>query len=100
ALLPDRAVTGDHRDRAGGAPGLQRGEQVRLVGGGDEQGDRAAALAEPLGEREERGRGVPLPDEEAVDRLLGERERAAERAGDRQLRPGREGGEPGAAGAG
>ena len=86
AALADRAVGGDHGDRAGRATRLQGGEQVRLVGAGDDQGDRALALSQPLGEREQRRRGVPLTDQHAADRLLGQRERPTERAGD--LEPG------------
>ena len=93
-----RAVGGDDGDRAGGAAGLERGEQVGLVGAGDDQGDGAAALAEPLGEREERGGGVPLADQQAADRLLGQRERPAERAGDLDPGAGGEGREPAGAG--
>ena len=84
---PTEPSRGDHGDGAGRAAGLQRGEQVGLVGAGHHEGDRAAALAQPLGEREQRRRGVPLPDEQAADRLLGQREGPAERAG--QLRPSR-----------
>ena len=62
---PDRAVAGDHRHRAGGPPGLQRGEQVGLVGRGEDQRHRAPALAQPLGQREERRGGMPVADQHA-----------------------------------
>ena len=88
APAADRPVAGDDGDRAGRAARLERGQQVRLVVAGDDQGDGAVALAEPLGEREQRRGGVPLADEDAADRLLGQGERTAERSGDLEPRPG------------
>ena len=98
-LRADRAVPGDHGDRPGGTPRVERTEQVRLVGGGEQHGHHAAALAQPLGEREQRGGGVPLADEQAGDRLLGQRERSAQRSGDLDRGPLREAGQPAGAGA-
>ncbi len=98
AALADRAVGGDDGDGAGRAAGLEGREQVRLVAAGDEQGDRAAALAEPLGEGEQRRGGDVLADQQARDRLLRERERPAQRTGQLDLRTDRQAGQPGAAG--
>ena len=97
AALPDRPVAGHDRDRAGRAPGLQRGQQVGLVGAGDQQAHRAVALAQPLGQREQRRRRVALPHQQARHRLGGQRERPPERPGDLQRGAGRLGGQPGGA---
>ena len=83
---PTEPSRGHDGDRAGGAARLQ----APRAGGPRRRrrppGDGAAALAEPLGEREERRGGVPLADQDAADRLLGQGEGPAERAGD--LEPG------------
>ncbi len=97
-LLTDGSVAGDDGDRAGRAAGLQRGEQVGLVRAGDDQGDRAVALTEPLGEREHRRGGVPLADQDAADRLLRQGERPAERPGHLDPRARRLPDQPGRAG--
>ena len=94
AALADGAVGGEDGDRPGRAPRLQGREQARLVGRGDDERDRAPALAEPLGEREERRRGVALADEQARHGVLGQGERAPERTGDRDPRADRLRGEP------
>ena len=94
AALPDRPVAGHDRDRPGRAPGLQRREQVGLVGAGDQQAHRAVALAQPLGQREQRRRGVPLADQQARHRLGRQRERPPERPGHLQRGAGRLGDQP------
>jgi hypothetical protein len=61
-------------------------EDVGLVVGCEQDRDGAAALAQALGQREQRCGGVALPDEDAVDRLLRLGERASERTGEVDLR--------------
>ena len=64
----------------GGAAGPQRAENPVRAGRAEHEVDLAAALAEPVGQREQGRAAVPDADQQAADRLPGQRERAAERA--------------------
>ena len=89
AAQPDRPVGGGDGDAAGGAPGLQRPEQAGLGLRPEQHVHRALALAQPLGQREQRGARAAVRDQHAGDRLLGQRERPAQRADDVERGAGR-----------
>jgi hypothetical protein len=91
-----RPVGGDDRDGARGAAYVEAVDDLRRRVAREEEGDRTAALDEPLGEREERRRRVALADQDAGDGLLGLGERATERADEVDRRADRQAGEPAA----
>ena len=79
--------------------GLQRVEQVRVVGTAEHQTDAAAALSQPLGQGEQRGGGVPLADEQAAAGLSRQGERSTQGPVTSSRRAGGQRGEPAGAGA-
>ena len=78
--MPTEPSTRRDRDGLGRPFRLQRTEEPRLGRGTEHHVHRALALAQPLGEPEQRSRSVATPDKRARHRLLRQLERATERA--------------------
>src|SRR6185437_14337860 len=89
-----RAVDRGNRGRSPGTPGGQRAEHLVAASRAEQEVDRAAPLAQPVGQGEQRRAAVAAADQEATYRVPWHGERAPERPGQIKQVPGPALGQP------